>query len=90
MQACCSNGRGDESHLPPITTTIHSHVFVMALLQWHKIYNFSEDELHRLPLVALSQFTAYHSEIMKLLHVIRNATSHTSCQWLCCVPAKLC
>ncbi len=88
MQACCSNGR-DESHLPPITTTIHSYVFV-ALLQWHNVYNFSEDELHRLPVVALKQFMAYHSEIMKLLHVIRNATLHTSFQWLCCVPAKIC
>ncbi len=32
--------------------TIHSHGFVMALLQWHKVYKFSEDELHRPPVVA--------------------------------------
>ena len=30
----------------PIT---HSHGYVMALLQWHKIYKLGEDELHRPP-----------------------------------------
>ncbi len=37
----------------PELSTIHSHGFVMALLQWHKVYKFSEDELHRPPVVAL-------------------------------------
>ncbi len=27
------------------TTTIHSHRFVMALLQWHNVYTLGEDEL---------------------------------------------
>ncbi len=26
----------------------------MTLLQWHKVYKFSEDELHRAPVVALT------------------------------------
>ncbi len=35
-------------------TTVPSHGFVMALLQRHKGYKFSEDELHRPPMLALS------------------------------------
>ncbi len=30
---------------------------MIALLQWHKVYKFSEDELHRPPVVALSNGT---------------------------------
>ena len=35
-------------------TTIHSNGLVMALLQWHMVYKFSEDELQRPPVVALT------------------------------------
>ncbi len=35
------------------TTTIHSHGFVMAVLQWNTVYKHGEDELHRAPVVAL-------------------------------------
>ncbi len=31
-----------------------SHGFMIALLQWHKVHKFSEDELHRAPVVALT------------------------------------
>ncbi len=34
------------------TTTIHSHGFVMVLIQWHKVYKFSENKLYRPPMVA--------------------------------------
>ena len=35
------------------TTTIHSHRFVMGLLQWHEVCKLGGDELHRPPVVAL-------------------------------------
>ena len=38
-------------------TTIHSKCFVMALLQWHMVYKFSEYELHRPPVVALNGYS---------------------------------
>ena len=37
-------------------TTIHSHRFVMGLLQWHKICKIGGDEHHRPSVVALSSF----------------------------------
>ena len=36
------------------TTIIHSHEFMMGLLQWHMVYKLGEDELHRPPMVALN------------------------------------
>ncbi len=36
-----------------VTTTIHSHGFVMALLQWHRVYKLVEDEPHKPPVMAL-------------------------------------
>ncbi len=36
------------------TTTLHSHGFVMTLLQWHMVYNLGYDELHRPPVVAVN------------------------------------
>ena len=37
----CEGGAGDLKE----TTTIHSHGFLMALLQWHNVYKLGEDEL---------------------------------------------
>ena len=50
----------EQCHRKPIgmyscDTTIHSRGFVMAVLQWHKVYRHGEDELHRAPVVALTQ-----------------------------------
>ena len=40
------------AHLPQAYRQCAIEV-MMALLQWHKIYKLSEDELHRPPMVAL-------------------------------------
>ena len=34
-------------------TIIHSHMFVMELLHWHKVCELGGDKLHRPPMVAL-------------------------------------
>ena len=43
----------EQFHHKPMTTIIHSHRFLMELLQWHKVCEISEDNLHRPPVVAL-------------------------------------
>ena len=50
-------------------TTIHSHGFVMALLQWHKVYKFSEDELQRPPVVALSYGQMDPNSVSRPYHI---------------------
>ncbi len=35
-------------------TIIHSHMFVMELLHWHKVCELGGDKLHRPPMVALN------------------------------------
>ena len=52
------------------TTIIHSHGFVMALLQLHKVFKFSEDELHRPPVVALKPAFIHLSQYFPCYPVI--------------------
>ncbi len=47
------------------TTTIPSHGYVLALLQWLKVYKFGEDELQRAPVVALSLLHWFSNLIQK-------------------------
>ncbi len=49
------------------TTTLHSHKFVMGLLQLHKACKLGGDELHRPPIVALRYFSLpglYHIDTL--------------------------
>ncbi len=47
----------------------------MELLQWHIIYKFGEDELHRLPVVALNLIEKFKDTI---LHLKRDC-NHYNC-----------
>ena len=55
---------------PPLNTwmtiTTYSHMFVMGLLQWNKVYTHGQDELHRPPVVALTfrQYGCHMSCVM--------------------------